>query len=283
MRNCIAIIFILLFGYQILAQVGINTTNPQKEMHIAGSTANIRIEGLDEKNNANNLGSGSTTRVYADANGDLTLGLSTDKTIEILVDSENYLSDAETSSSRIVQTGNAFGYNIAGDLSNFPAESFTLTQNAILEVNYSLSFSLYKASSRINDEHARVIQTAIYFREVTDPTDEYAGTAVVNDVDGNPINGGPWCIDLNASGTVCQEQGGLIALNGQFYVNSDSRNGDYQDYKNTGTDYVKLGPGTYVALFAAQLAVGDTSGTGSVFMYLGSGKDDLQIIAHYYN
>ena len=265
------------------AQVGINTTNPEKDLHIAGASSNIRVDGLNDTNNVNNLGSGSTTRVYTNSNGDLTLALPTEKTFEILVDTENYLNDAETSSSRIVQTGNAFGYNIAGNLANFPGDSFTLTQNAILEVNYSLSFSLYKSTSRISDQHARVIQTALYFRLVTDPTDEYAGAAVVNDVDGNPINGGPWCIDLNASGTVCLETGGLIALNGQFYANSDGANGDFQEYKNSGTDYVKLGPGTYVALFAAQLAVGNTGGTGSVFMYLGSGKDDLQIIAHYYN
>ncbi|MDC8004503.1 hypothetical protein POV27_10630 [Aureisphaera galaxeae] len=273
----------LLLGSTMVAQVGINTTTPQKDLHVAGAASNVRIEGLDGKNNINNLGTGSTTRVYADTNGDLTLGLPTDKTIEILVDSENYLDDAETSSTRIVQTGNAFGYNIAGNLANFPAEAFTLTQNAILEVNYSLSYSLYKSNDRISDQHARVIQTAVYFRQVTDPTDEYDGAAIINDVDGNPINGGPWCIDLNSSGTTCRETGGLIALNGQFYANSDRDNGDYQEYKNTGTDYVKLGPGTYVALFAAQIAVGNTSGTGSVFIYLGSGKDDLQIIAHYYN
>jgi len=80
----------------------------------------------------------------------------------------------------------------------------------------------------------------------------------------------------------CQEVGGMLALNGQFYNNSDSKNGEYKNFKNTGFDYVKLGHGTYVAMFAAQLAVGDVTGTGAVKMYLGSGRDDLQIRIYYY-
>ncbi len=268
----------------MVGQVGINTTSPQQTLHMEGATSKALIDGLNATNNTNNLGAGSSTRVYVNADGDLVLGDYTE-TIEMLVNSENYLDDVEDPTSLINQTGTAFGYDPAGVPTNFPAESFTLTKNAIVEVNYSLSWSVYKtsgANGRIDDTHARVIQTGLYFRQVTDPGDPYAGPAVVNDVDGNPINGGPWCIDVNASGTICQEIGGLIGLNGQIYVNSDSRNGAYRNFVNVGTDYVKLGPGTYVALFAAQLAVGSTTGTGAVKMYLGSGVDDLQIIAHYY-
>ncbi|MBL4663747.1 MAG: hypothetical protein JKY22_09400 [Flavobacteriaceae bacterium] len=100
-------------------------------------------------------------------------------------------------------------------------------------------------------------------------------------MDGAPINGGPWCINVNAAGNSCLEFGGLLAINGQFYNNSNSRNGAYQNYLNTASDYVKLGPGTYIALFAAQMAIGSTIGAGAAKLYLGSGKDDLQIIAHY--
>jgi len=266
----------------LTAQVGINTTNPQQELHLSGATTNVRVDGLNETNNIDNLGPTSSTRVFVDANGDLTLGTMNDQPMQFMVDSENYLEDGEIANNKIVQTGNAFGYNTAAYPINFPGDSFTLTKNAIVEVNYSVSWSVKKGANRIDDSHARVVQTAVYFRLVTDPTDPYDGPAVINDVDGNPINAGPWCIDLNPSGSPCNETGGLIALNGQFFANSDSRNGAHQEYKNIGSDYVKLGPGTYVALFTAQLAVGNTTGTGSVFLYLGSGKDELQIIAHYY-
>jgi hypothetical protein len=77
--------------------------------------------------------------------------------------------------------------------------------------------------------------------------------------------------------------GGLIALNGQFYVNGDSRNGAYQNIQNSGTDYVKLPAGTYVALFVGQVAVSDAAATGSIKCHIGTGPDELQIIAHYYD
>ncbi|MBT8262699.1 MAG: hypothetical protein KJO05_07745 [Bacteroidia bacterium] len=276
-------LFILLLfvsgSIDMTSQVGINTTNPQEELHVAGATANARVDGLNATNNAENLGAGLTTRVYVDADGDLVLGDS-GSTIEILVDSENYLEDVENSTNIINQVGTSIGYNTAGTPANIPAATFTLTKNAILEINYSVSYSVYKTSNpngRIDDRHARIVQTALFFRQNT-----IAGPAVVNDVDGNPINGGPWCIDVNPAGTVCLETGGMIGLNGQFYTNGNGSRGAYQNFRNTGTDYVKLGPGTYVAMFAGQLAVGNVGGTGAVKMYLGSGDDDLQIIAYYY-
>ena len=36
-------------------------------------------------------------------------------------------------------------------------------------------------------------------------------------------------------------------------------------------------------MFACQLAVGDTAGTGAVKLYLGGEKDEVQIIAYYFN
>lgn len=276
------IIFLTILSFSGLSysQVGIGTNAPKQEVHVAGATETVRVEGLDATNNANNLGTGSTTRVYADAEGDLVLG-SLPETIAILYDHENYLVDVEDPTSLINQTGGGFGYDPAGTPTDGLAASFTLTKNAIVEVNYSVSWSVYKtanASGRIADEHARIVQVGAYFRQ-----NNYLGAAVINDVDGNPINDGPWCIDVNSAGTICQETGGMFALNGQFYNNGDSRNGEYENFQNTGSDYVKLGPGTYTVMFAAQLAVGDTGGTGAVKMYLGSGKDDLQVIAHYYN
>ncbi len=262
------------------SQVGIGTVYPQQELHISGVTSNVQIDGLSAANNVLNLGTDSTTRVFVDGDGDLVLG-GASTTVSMLVDSENYLMDVEDPTNLINQTGTAFGYEIAGIPNDIPGATFTLTKNAIIEVNYSVSWSVYKtasASGRIDDQHARIVQMGLYFRENT-----INGPAVVNDVDGNPINGGPWCIDVNAGGTICQEIGGLIALNGQFYNNSDSKNGAYKDFQNVGTDYVKLGPGTYVALFAGQLAVGDVAGTGAVKMYVGSGMDNLQIRAYYYD
>jgi len=285
MKKRFVLIFGLLTSLALYGQVGINNTNPQEELHISGVNSNIRLEGLSTANNVNNLGVTSSTRVYADADGDLILGASSEN-LKILIDFENYLEDVENPTSLINQTGNAFGYDPAGEPIDLVGAQFTLTENAIVEVNYSISWSVYDANAsptkRLDDMRARVIQTGLYFRLVTNPLDPLGGAAVINDLDGVPINGGPWCIDVNAAGNSCLEFGGLIAINGQFYNNANDRNGAYQNFLNTASDYVKLGPGTYIALFAGQMAVGSTLGAGAAKLYLGSGKDDLQIIAHYY-
>lgn len=282
MKKFIFIFMLLFLVVNTFAQVGINTIDPQQAVHVAGATENVRIDGLNETNNSNNLGSGSTSIVYVDANGDLTLGGTGDANVTLLIDSDNYLIDDENPFNVIIQTGVNFGYNPAGvPVGGIAANSFTLTGNAILEINYSVSWSIYNEISlekkRIDDLRARVIQTGIYF------VDSATEVPIINDVDGNPINGGPWCIDTNSSGSGCLEYGGLLALTGQFYNNGDGKNGAYKGFKNTASDYVKLGPGTYTALFAAYLQVEVIIGAGAAKMYLGSGKDELQIVAYYYD
>ena len=264
------------------AQVGINTTNPQQDLHVAGPTENIRIQGLNSTNNINNLGYPSTTRVFANASGDLILGTVEEK-FRVFVDSEDYLNDAENPENVIVQTGNGFGFNGAGTLNDPAGVTFTLEKTAVIEVNYSLSWSAYKVVNnhrkRMQDARARIIQTGIYFR-----LNDVDGPTVIYDADGIPINGGPWCIDPDSgSQNSCLEEAGLLALNGQFYKNAELENGAFDNFRNTGTDYVKLPPGTYVAMFAARIEVFDTTGTGESRIYIGSDKDEVQIVAYYYN
>ncbi len=290
----IFITFLLVFNLsKASAQVGINTTDPQQEVHVAGINKNVRVEGLDSINNINNFGMGSTTRVLVDAEGDLILGASSEHNINILVDAENYLDDNETPNNVIIQTGTGLGYRRAGILNeldpNYNDFVFELTSNAIVEVNYSVSWSIYDAISlskkRLDDERSRIIQTGIYFRKVTydGNGDEVWGDAVQKDVDDVYINGGPWCIEMNPSGTSCLEEAGLIALNGQFYKNANQEHGAYFNFKNTASDYVKLGPGYYVALFVGRIEVADINAEGAAKMWVGSGQDELQIIAYYYN
>lgn len=259
----------------LFGQVGVNTNNPQKELHVGGNNSTIRVEGLNTPNNPNNLGTASSTPVYVNANGDLILGTLTDN-VEILFDSENYLVDVQDPTSLINQTGEGSGFSQGGIPIGGTAISFTLTKPAIVEVNYSVTWNVGKnvtSTSRIDDFRARIVQTAMYFRQ-----NNYLGPAVINDYYGNPINGGPWCITSN-----CMELGGLLAINGQFYNNIIGNQGEWQNYRNTASDYVVLGPGTYTPMFAAQLAVGNTMGTGAVKLYLGVGMDEVQIVAYYFN
>lgn len=288
MKIYISVLICHMLFLSLKAQVGINTTNPQELVHVAGATENVRVEGLNASNNEDNLGSESTTRVFVDAQGNLVLG-ALDDNANLFIDYGNYLNDAETPVSMVIQTGTGLGYSPVAEPIDWPGCVFTLTQNAILEVNYSVSWSIYDAQSlvkkRIFDNQARVIHTGVYFIEVNDLSDPYkpTNTPVVYDADGNYINGQPWCIDPTSSESNCGDWAGLIALNGQFYSNYNSEVGEYRDLQTTGSDYVKLPPGTYAALFACKLEVESTVGTGAAKLWLGSGQDELQIRIYYYD
>lgn len=255
--------------------VGINTTTPQEELHVSGVKSTIRVEGLDETNNVNNLGQQSTSKVFVNEFGDLVLGEMTDN-VQLIFDSENYLQDVANPTSIVIQTGEGDGFSQAGIPTLGLAASFTLTAPAVVEINYSVSWTVGKNFSvihKLDDYRARTVQTGVYFR-----LNNYLGPAVVNDYFGNPINGGALCIT-----STCSEQAGLIAINGQIYNNESKKEGEFQSFRNSASDYVVLGPGTYTPMFAAQLEVGDTNATGAVKMYLGVDKDEMQVIAHYFN
>lgn len=255
------------------AQVGIKTTNPQQGLHVGGTNSTVKVDGLSYPANPNNLGPGSSSRVFVDASGDLVLGTK-DNNIAILFDSENYLKDdSEPSINLITQHGYGDGFTYAGIPRDIPNSTFTLTQPAIIEINYSVSWNIEKnANQRVNDGHARVIQTLMYFRR-----NNYLGPVVTTDLEGNLI-GGAFQID-NATSTL----GGGLGISGQFYNNRHLLYGETENFQNTGTDYVKLPPGTYCPMFSAQLAVGDANGSGAMKLYLGTGNDEVQIIAHYYH
>jgi len=267
---------VILIPVFINAQVGVNTNTPQELVHVAGPTSGVRIEGLNSPNNSSNMGIGSSSRVYADAEGDLVLGTATSD-VEVLFSPDNYLSDAEDTGGAdanvINQTGTGSGYTTAGwpRVVGAGSSNFTLTRNAIIEINYSVSWNIEKSNIPVNDQHARIVQTFLYLIKEDAP-----GAGLVQfDIDGNPVSGDPAFTYP-------------LGINGQFYTNGAdgggaADEGAYQGFHNTGTDYVKLGPGRYRPMFAAQLAVGNTSGTGAVQMFLGTGNDEVQVIAHYYN
>lgn len=253
--------------------VGINTTNPQQGVHVGGATSTVKVEGLSYPANPNNLGPGTTSRVFVDSDGDLVLGTAQNN-IAILFDAENYLlDDRDPNINQIIQHGYGDGFTYAGIPRDIPNSTFTLTEPAIVEINYAVSWNIEKnANLRINDGQARAVQTLLYFRQ-----GNYLGPVVTHDLDGNLI-GGSFEID-NSTSTI----GGGLGVSGQYYSNRQIAQGEIENFHNTGSDYVKLPPGTYCPMFSVQLAVSDASGAGAMKMYVGTAKDEVQIIAHYYN
>jgi len=271
---------LLITSASIFAQIGVNTTNPQEELHIEGATSTIRVEGLNFANNTLNLGTAENSKVYVDADGDLVLA-SQPQDVELLFNPANYLEDpldtGGANSNQINQTGVGSGYSEGG----WPRQTgpglstFTLTKNAIVEINYSLSYEIYKSGIGISDHHARTVQFYVYLRRNgpanVNPSD---ANLVRNDVDGNPIN--------------FAGNDGALGYSGQFYTNGDSNGasgleGFDRKFYATGHDYVKLGPGTYTPMFAGVMFVANTAGTGAVKMQIGGGDDEIVVVAHYYN
>lgn len=255
-------------------QVGVNTTTPGEELHVAGATSIIRVEGLNEINNPLNLGDKQNSRVYVNPDGDLVLADSP-ADIGILFNPANYLEDpldtGGADSNQINQTGVGSGYSQAGwpRVIGPGSSTFTLTEPAIVEVNYSISYSIYKSGDPIDDFHARTAQFYVYFR-----SGSHTGAIVTTDYDGNPLNfaGNP----------------GALGYSGNFYTNGSSdgaggTEGFDKVFYATGHDYVKLPPGTYSPMFSGILFVANTAGTGAVKMQIGPGDDEVIIVAHYYN
>lgn len=272
MKKIFAIGFVF-SSFLTLAQVGVGTNTPQEELHVAGATSTIRIEGLNAVNNPLNLGANENTRVYANSNGDLVLN-NAPTNIEVLFNPANYLSDPLVpglGGNVIGQTGTGSGYDFAGQPRQLGPglSTFTLTRPAIVEINYSITYDLDKSNNPIDDFHARTAQFYMYLRNGGP-----AGAIVANDYDGVP---------LNFAGNT-----GALGYSGNFYTNGSSTGasgleGFDRKFYATGHDYVKLGPGTYCPMFAGILFVADTGGTGQVSMQIGRGDDEVVIIAHYYN
>jgi hypothetical protein len=149
------------------AQVGIGTTNPQEALHIAGSDATIRLEGLDNTNNTLNKGGTSMYNVMVDANGKLSLG-----------EQPGQLSSESNMSSPVaVQTTPNSDLNST----ELYSRSFTLTQRAMVVVTYyiSLDFKSYDGSGCIMDGRAKIAHNYWYLGDGTtaDTTKTYGMTS----------------------------------------------------------------------------------------------------------
>lgn len=200
-------ILFIISGYSLTAQVGINTTNPQQALHIAGSSETIRIESLNSMNNSYNGGdvngdldlTNDTFPLYVDDNGNFTLELKTFESSEDL--------DAFDDSTLPTSAVELFSTNGAGEISTtIKTYSITVTRASILEVKYALSFDVYLNSSKtvITDNFARLIETHI---EVTGQTRHYGPSnkcytsGTLNSVTGTMFNSNTAYITLPSAGT----------------------------------------------------------------------------------
>lgn len=164
-KTCImrTLILLLFMCYGSIAQqgLGINTTNPQKELHLGSINGTLRIENLNSTNNSFNGGdaNGNTLDddfypLYVDENGDFHLDL------EIVDDATGLdeLDDTLLPGSAVSMTDTDADGIVTTTITSF---SVTTTRAAILEVKYNVSFDVYEdnVGTIITDNNARRIKT----------------------------------------------------------------------------------------------------------------------------
>jgi len=178
MKNIIAILSLsLITVYVGSAQVGIGTTSPQAELHVAGNSSTIRIEGLDASNNSENRGGTDIYNVMIDKDGDLTIG---ELSGQVVSDNDNMSTPVP------IQTTATAGLN-SGQLYT---KTFTLTQKALVVINYTISmeFLSYDGTKAVDDGRAKMGHNYFYLGDgvTADNTKAYGMTTSVyanNDCD----------------------------------------------------------------------------------------------------
>lgn len=169
------ILLILLVGYgcSLQAQVGIGTTIPQKDLHVAGTTSTIRIEKLNAVNNPIfNKGGVTLTPVFVDKDGELTLSppgyngsnQGTLAPINFLYNVGNFVGD--NSGKGVVINNDLLTTTASGFITSVPFPSTPLTQTVFVEVKYGMTVAVSRTDlnssiSTFTDESARTFR--VYF------------------------------------------------------------------------------------------------------------------------
>lgn len=166
------VLFVMTTSSYVTGQVGINTTNPQEKLHIAGTTGTMRVESLNAANNPYNGGDtdndgnmdNNTVPLYVDENGDFTLEL------DVLENSgsEDYITPA---------LNNAFTLNASNSTGcehrlitayNFPP----ISRPTLLQVKYNVSHTIKSnGQTSLSDGLARRVDNYIRITPDPDPTD----------------------------------------------------------------------------------------------------------------
>lgn len=227
------LLLLALFPTMILAQVGIGTSTPLSDLHIAGNTSTIRIESLSAANTPEYNDGIKPARNFVTAYGDVTIDPSTNNgvgpngtisPIKFLLSELNFIPNGATNRGTI--TNNDTG--VTNTTSLITTVPFTSPRNSLIEVKYSISAllsstDLNTAITQFNDVSARTFK--IYF-----------------------------CVDIDNNGLSAAELSRKFGLNGQCYSSGDQGILGYS-FTN-GHGYTTIPPGTHSLHFFAEVIDG---------------------------
>lgn len=235
-------IILLLFPLWLNAQVGIGTTAPQADLHIAGNTSTIRIESLNAINSSTFNDGIKPSHAFVNASGDVTLNPSPSNgtgpggsisPINFLLTNNNFIFDG-VGNRGVVVNNSTLTTQTTGLISKV---NFSATGSALIEVKYSISVLLSStdlniAQTPFNDISARIYK--IYF-----------------------------CIDLNNNGLDATESSKKYGLNAQSYSSDDQGILGYA-YTN-GHGYTNVPAGNHALYFFAETIDGTSKFTSMGF------------------
>ena len=234
------IIIFVFAGCFCTAQVGIGTTNPQKELHIAGSNATIRFDYLNSINNSQYNDGIKLAPVYVNGIGDLLLGnglpSSGESPLNFLIEDPNFIPDDPYGIGE--DTGKVVNNNDTGETlveEKFKSILFTVPQSALIEVKYGVT-TMIKGSD---------ISLGSPFSDLT--YDQSIKVGIF------------FCIDINNDGLDGIESSKKYGHNGQYY---ESQYGGIAGYSYiNGQGYLTLPAGTHRIYFFGVIADHATSYT----------------------
>lgn len=144
MKRMLFFIGMILVG-SLRGQVGIGTITPTEDLHIAGPTSTIRIEGLSATNNPTYNNGVDLSPVFVDGNGDIVLGNGTGTSgqegpFNFLIDVPNFVPDDPyglgIATGSVVNSDDLGQTQVEGQITTI---TFTTPQDAIVEVKYGIT------------------------------------------------------------------------------------------------------------------------------------------------
>lgn len=245
------LLLLAVFPTMLFAQVGIGTSDPRSDLHIAGSASTIRIESLSAANTPVYNNGIKPARAFVTAMGDVTIDPSTNNgvgpngtisPIKFLLSEMNFIPNGATNRGTILNNSTA----VTTTSSLITAVPFTSPRNSVIEVKYSISAllsstDLNAAITPFNDVSTRTFK--IYF-----------------------------CVDIGNNGLSATELSRKFGLNGQCYSSGDQGILGYS-FTN-GTGYTSIPMGSHSLHFFAEVTDGASKYTSIGF---GGVEDFLRI------
>lgn len=256
----IKILYILCFMVSgAWSQVGIGTTTPQAELHVAGSTSTVRIESLNSTNEPLLNDGVKIAPAFVDGNGDITIapsgfGTGGDEPLNFLIDVPNFIIDDQyfdddAPFALILGTGTVVNSPVGsstneGVLSIVP---LSVPQDATVEVKYGITMLVTGADITLNDWFYVTYDYAVNFQTY-------------------------FCVDINGDGLSPAEKAIRYGYKGQSYETNYGGAIGYPYMNSQG--YLTLPAGNHDIHFFGVVNDNTANFTGVGF---GGDKDYLKI------